>query len=58
MPNRKRNTGWYLLPKSGTPFYGEVPEGAKTLSQAEAKKHAVGTIDERPGAAAIGDGKA
>lgn len=38
MPNRKSNTGWYELPKSGTPYYGEVPEGAKTLTESEARK--------------------
>lgn len=32
------NTGWYLLPHSDTPYYGTIPEGAKTLTDAEAKK--------------------
>lgn len=38
MPNRKKDIGWYLLPKSGTPYHGPIPEGAKTLTDAEAKR--------------------
>jgi hypothetical protein len=32
MPNRKRDVG--------VPFHGPVPEGAKTITEAEAKKSA------------------
>lgn len=37
MPNRKTNTGWYLLPRSETPYYGTLPDGEKGLTETEAK---------------------
>jgi hypothetical protein len=40
MPNRKKEVGWYLLPKSGTPYYGELPDDTKAITEAEAKKAA------------------
>lgn len=33
MPNRKRDVGWFLLPRSGVPFYGTVPEGVEAISE-------------------------
>jgi hypothetical protein len=46
MPNRKVDSGWYRLPKSNTPYYGPVPEGADRLDDAEVKKLATGAADK------------
>lgn len=45
--------GWYKLPRSGTPFYGEVPAGAEVIDPPEADAPAGPTEDlERPKASA------
>lgn len=38
MPNRKREVGWYLLPKSETPYHGPIPDGVKPLTDAQLDK--------------------
>lgn len=48
MPNRKVDSGWFRLPKSGALYYGPVPEDANRLTDEEVSELAAAAGADQP----------